>query len=105
MSQIRIRVQPNIHAALAAIASEKNLKGGLSELCGRLITSFVLDGFEFSKLDTINSKIDKLSVSVGRVESQSIAGGLTEEQDQLLRVSVRALARVTQILESAGGVK
>lgn len=105
MPQIHIRIEPNIHAALAAVAREKKLEGGLSALCGQLITSFVLDGFEFSKLDALTNKINKLSDSVARVEGRPIDSGLTDEQDQLLRVSARALAKITQLLESAGGSK
>lgn len=105
MPQIHVRIPPNIHAALSAFVRERELEGGLSDLCGQLITRFVLDGFEFSQLDALTNKIHKLSDSVARVEARPIAGGLTEEQDQHLRANTNALVKIIKLLESAGGLK
>jgi hypothetical protein len=105
MPQIHVRLQPNIYAALSGVVREQKLKGGLSELCGSLITRFVLDGFEFSKLDSLAKRVETIADAVARIESAPTNVGLTSEQDQLLRVLARASAKITQLLESAGGQK
>lgn len=103
MSQIRFRVQPNIHASLAAIARERKLEGGLNELCRELVTSFALDMSEFSKLDAISVRLDRLSNLVTNFETKLREQTLDGELTQRLQAQTAALIKIIKLLEAAGG--
>jgi hypothetical protein len=101
--QIHVRIPLNVHAVLTALVRERKLKGGLSELCGTLISNIVLDGFEFSQLDAISKKLDRLTELIANLETRSSERNLKADLSEHVLIQTAALSKIVKLLESSEG--